>query len=734
MAEQDAEIDEAASERKEALELSATVQDELLDDQYNTMIEQLLAEEEACTKNTMGYMAKLDQLRSDQEEANTYLNNKIEDNYVVIAELEEKIIKEQEDRRKKEFELINETVGKKEKFAIRLTSLQHELEEKENDFKVISEFMTSQAGTQEHLETIRAQLESQKIKHAQAREEFGKKLEADLVALKAEWATKLNETRDALSLMTEDALNKNTRRIMMETEKMEHEMKYQDAEVVKLKKSTERGKAINSSLLAQKRDAQVLETSAAKKAHMYNRIISKLKSKIEKKISEIEAVRRADEQKGEGRKSVKDRLNARVKALVGEIRATHAEKTKLIEVAETANQKISLMKSCQTALVSSMLDSVSDFYDGATLGWGDNGNGDGNYDGGDGGYEGIEVDDDRHAMHRGYTEDLIGDEDGDEAEEDVFKGEDEAFGRKPCMLDDGNDQIQRPKESRPRAETLLEEERRMIGNIVGDDTELRQLFGIQDDKPDDISSVGYSTNEEGNEEFTSIRDLPVDHRMKYLRMFLAKVHNFQLGTGLSSSGEDDKESVTLPKIDGTNKPNILTSLLGGNINIQGGFFNTKKPKPQTFEVDTQTDDLELTSKSTFSGLTLNLSKSDLIERRKLHRGINSPGYAYSDIISVDAKGELWKKYTPAPKSSYSGTGDKVEDSVPHEHRGRVVDKPPTPEIKGWAVDPLSGKKKKGRKVNKTWKGNPKVLEVREEIKRREREDHKRNIMKAAGLI
>ena len=188
-----------------------------------------------------------------------------------------------------------------------MTSLQHELEEKENDFKVISEFMTSQAGTQEHLETIRAQLESQKIKHAQAREEFGKKLEADLVALKAEWATKLNETRDALSLMTEDALNKNTRRIMMETEKMEHEMKYQDAEVVKLKKSTERGKAINSSLLAQKRDAQVLETSAAKKAHMYNRIISKLKSKIEKKISEIEAVRRADEQKGEGRKSVKDR-------------------------------------------------------------------------------------------------------------------------------------------------------------------------------------------------------------------------------------------------------------------------------------------------------------------------------------------------------------------------------------------------------------------------------------------
>ena len=99
MAEPDAEIDEAASERKEALELSATVQDKLLDDQYNTMIEQLLAEEEACTKNTMGYMAKLDQLRSDQEEANTYLNNKIEDNYVVIAELEEKIIKEQEDRR-----------------------------------------------------------------------------------------------------------------------------------------------------------------------------------------------------------------------------------------------------------------------------------------------------------------------------------------------------------------------------------------------------------------------------------------------------------------------------------------------------------------------------------------------------------------------------------------------------------------------------------------------------------
>lgn len=208
----------------------------------------------------------------------------------------------------------------KEAFAIRLTSLQHEFEEKTNDFKVIGEFISSQTGTEERLSAMRDQLTSQRKKHVVVREEFGKKLERDLENLKMEWASKLNETRDALSLMTEDALNKNTRRIMMETEKMEHEMKYQDAEVVKLKKSTERSRAINSSLLAQKRDAQVLETSAAKKAHMYNRIIGKLKNKIDKKISEIEEVKRGGYEEGEGRKTVKDRLNLRVKSLIGQIR------------------------------------------------------------------------------------------------------------------------------------------------------------------------------------------------------------------------------------------------------------------------------------------------------------------------------------------------------------------------------------------------------------------------------
>lgn len=207
---------------------------------------------------------------------------------------------------------------------------------------------------------------------------------------------------------------------------------------------------------------------------------------------------------------------------------------------------------------------------------------------------------------------------------------------------------------------------------------------------------------------------------------------------------EETEAVVLPRIEGgvdgggVNKPNILTSLLGGDISIQGGFFNTKVAKPACFEIETQTDDLELAGKSTMGGLSLSLSKTDLMERRKLHRGINSPGYAYSDIISVDTKGELWKKYTPTPKNVYKPTGLVGEPTkpVPHSHQGLEVYKPPTPEVTGWA-DPLSGKKKKkggkGR-VKSSWAGNPKVLEVREEIKKKEREEHKFNIMKAAGLI
>jgi phage terminase small subunit len=92
----------ATSLDEAAVAFANMVKGDVEEDIYNTQIKTLLEEEETCTRQTMSFHAKLEQLRSDQEEANTYLNKKIEDNYVKIAELEDQIIKEQEDRRLKE--------------------------------------------------------------------------------------------------------------------------------------------------------------------------------------------------------------------------------------------------------------------------------------------------------------------------------------------------------------------------------------------------------------------------------------------------------------------------------------------------------------------------------------------------------------------------------------------------------------------------------------------------------
>ena len=120
-----------------------------------------------------------------------------------------------------QFLLIEASVEMKGRSAIQLTSLQHEFEEKTKDLGVISAFINEKTGTEDKLNNIREQLVQQKEKHKFALENFAKKLENDMENIKKDWERKLDETRVSLRLMTEDALNKNTRRIMMETEKME---------------------------------------------------------------------------------------------------------------------------------------------------------------------------------------------------------------------------------------------------------------------------------------------------------------------------------------------------------------------------------------------------------------------------------------------------------------------------------------------------------------------------------
>ena len=124
-------------------------------------------------------------------------------------------------------------------------------------------------------------------------------------------------------------------------------------------------------------------------------------------------------------------------------------------MAETARTKIDIMRSCQTPFLSCMLDCMADFYDNQSLGWGGNQG------------EGVAA----VELHRGYTGDIIEGSQEEEEGDDLDNGfEPGDFGRRPGQL---SDDAPEPAVQRHRADTLLEEERDMIGSIVGDDREVR---------------------------------------------------------------------------------------------------------------------------------------------------------------------------------------------------------------------------------------------------------------------
>ena len=70
---------------------------------------------------------------------------------------------------------------------------------------------------------------------------------------------------------------------------------------------------------------------------------------------------------------------------------------------------------------------------------------------------------------------------------------------------------------------------------------MRQLFGIGGSDESTVTDTNtYTSGGEGD--FVSIKDLPVDHRLRYLRTFLAKVHNFQVRTTSDEQSDEQSES------------------------------------------------------------------------------------------------------------------------------------------------------------------------------------------------
>jgi len=191
------------------------------------------------------------------------------------------------------------------------------------------------------------------------------------------------------------------------------------------------------------------------------------------------------------------------------------------------------------------------------------------------------------------------------------------------------------------------------------------------------------------------------------------------------------------------QPNILTSSLGGDTNpnpMNAEFFSTKERKEKA-SASTQTDQNLFYKASSVDVLD---ESYKMAARKKLHRGVDSPGYEFSKIISLDGGGELSRMYG----------GTKVPPRrIPFSHEARKIpSRQVTPEVTGWArsvptppTDALaksatgSSRGGKGRDQRNSresgsrgvYAGNPAFLGTGVDGINRSRTD---KLLKAAGLL
>jgi hypothetical protein len=253
-----------------------------------------------------------------------------------------------------------------------------------------------------------------------------------------------------------------------------------------------------------------------------------------------------------------------------------------------------------------------------------------------------------HTMHRGYTEDLLGEPNGhggmlvfeDQAQaQDVgvdlgVGGAEDDFSQAGALADREEERLR-----------VLQDERNVIGDVMAVNPELRgnpellELFGVDGEEGGEDEG-----EEEGDEEPASLADLPRKKRLRYLRQFLVKIHSFQISN--PNSGMDDAASAAPAG------NNILTGLLGGDgapPPATSEFYTTvaREGRKEHASVSTQTDRPYTHKKSSIEALDEDYKEiaktKEEAARRKLHRGVDSPGYSYNNVISVDGKGELWKR-------------------------------------------------------------------------------------------
>ncbi|CAM9197469.1 unnamed protein product [Hapterophycus canaliculatus] len=273
-------IEEVARKQSEAYDLVRRAM-------IRSQIDVELSTRDDLVKQKAELETKAKQQSQDQSDVYQYLRNKLKDNYVAIAELENQVSTAHDERLMREKQLITtisnlneERESEKKRLEERLASLDVEL-------TAIKEY-------QENSEVYEQRLKEMEGKITGCKDAFN--IEVTLLnnQLEEEWETGRRDkeerrkiTKKAAAKATQEQLGPRTKHRIAQNKKMMSELRFQCFEVEKMHRARQGLIKSNTLLLAQAASARYRVEDLARRSHLLQRIIRYMNQKLQSRRASL---------------------------------------------------------------------------------------------------------------------------------------------------------------------------------------------------------------------------------------------------------------------------------------------------------------------------------------------------------------------------------------------------------------------------------------------------------------
>lgn len=209
------------------------------------------------------------------------LHANLDDNYSKIEEYEQKILRLEQQLEDQKQEFKDEQEKEKSIWESRVAELNMKNEHLEAELNKVSEFRQNKEAMEYELASLKRQLQDQAESHSRDVSAFDRKKAIEIDQLKKDMQRSIKDTREMLKARTKDQLDSTTKRTIMENEQMATELHFQSKETERLLDRTQQLQEENQQLRRNLSIHKDLENELARRTHVYQKIIKKMKQRAD---------------------------------------------------------------------------------------------------------------------------------------------------------------------------------------------------------------------------------------------------------------------------------------------------------------------------------------------------------------------------------------------------------------------------------------------------------------------